>query len=191
MKLPPELAKYDGKVADGDDNALVKMRTLKAWAAAIVSKIPRSGGGFSIRRSSMGDVWTAGTGGGAIVATPWQIDATGHINPANVGSKMPTLGGEPLDTTANVLDLGQDGDYVWFQMNFTVGWVSSYLATWTLNSVSVGQGATVPTDDSDTKYLVFNRIAAGAPASASYFNRSISVRLVDGGISATRLEYNS
>lgn len=190
MKLPPELIKYDGKVADGDDNSLVKMRTLKAWAAAIVSKIPRSGGGFSIRRSSMGDVWTAGTGS-AVEDTPWKIDATGHINPGLVGIKMPTLGGEPLDTTANVLDLSQDGDYVWFQLNFTVGWVSSYLASAPLASVSIGQGATVPTADADTKYLVFNRISGGAPASPSYFNRSISVRLVDAGISATSLEYNS
>lgn len=190
MKLPPELVKYDGKVADCDDNALVKGRTLKAWAAAIVSKIPRSGGGFSIRRSSMGDVWSAAAGA-ANADTPWQIDGTGHINPAYVNSKMPTLGGEPLDTTANVLDLSQDGDYVWFQLNFTVGYVESYLASWTLNSVYVGQGSSVPTDDADTKYLVLNRISGGAPASPSYFNRSISIRLVDGGISATRLEYNS
>ena len=188
MKLPPELAKYDGKVADGDDNALVKMRTLKAWAAAIVSKIPRSGGGFSIRRSSIGDVWSS-TGGGSS-DTPWKIGSTGLINPAYVGSVMPTLGGEPLNATAHTLDLSQDGDWVYFKLEFTVTWVENYLASWTLDSVTVEQGSSVPSDDADTKYLVFNSISAGAPYGPSYFNQSINIRLLDYGVSATRLEYN-
>ncbi|MHB1079824.1 MAG: hypothetical protein ACYC67_10495 [Prosthecobacter sp.] len=190
MKLPQELVKYQGKIAEADDNALVKVRTLKAWLAAVVGMIPRSGSNIKIRRSPTGDVWSS-LGSGAVVETPWQIDATGHIYPAYVGPCMPTLGTEPLNTTAHVLDLTADGDYVYFKLNFTVGWVESFLASWSLDSVSVEQGSSLPADDADTKYLPFNTITAGAATGASYFNRSISIRLVDNGISATRLEYNS
>ena len=189
MKLPAELVKYDGKPPDGDDNALVKLGTLKAWIAAAIGMIPRSGGNIKIRRSQTGDVWTAAGGGGS-TDLPWMIDAAGHINPAYINFIMPTLGGEPLDTTANVLDLSQDGDYVWFQLNFTNYFVETYLASWTLDSVSIGQGSAVPTADADTKYIVLNTIAGGAAASPSYFTQSINVRLLDNGPSATSIEYN-
>ena len=103
---------------------------------------------------------------------------------------MPTLGGVGLDTTTNVLDLSQDGDLVYFKLNFTVTYVETYLASWVLNSVSVEQASAIPAEDPDTKYLWFNYISAGAPGGASFFNQSINVRLVDYGPSDTRLEYN-
>ncbi len=189
MKLPPELIKYDGQPADGPDDAIVKMGTLKRWIAASIGLIPRAGGGLKIRRSDTGDIWTV-ENTTATDNMPWHINAAGHINPAYVGDKMPTLGGEPLTTTANVLDLSHEGDYVYFKLNFTTTWVESYLASWTLNSVSVEQGASLPAEDADTKYLAFNYISGGAAIWGSFFNQSISVRLLDAGVDATMLDYN-
>lgn len=186
----PALAKYSSpgfKLGSSDDDgALVKLGTLKAALAWLQRKIPNAGAGFAARSTPDGEVWIQ-----TIEAKPFQISSLGKVHPGLVGGLMPTLGGTGLDTTTSLLDLSATNDYVWFQMNFTVGWVESYLASWTLNSVSVGQGSSVPADDADTKYLVFNRIGVGKPASASYFLRSFSVRLVDGGVSTTRLEYNS
>lgn len=190
-KPDPALSKYSNpgfKISNGDDDgALVKLGTLKAALAWISRKIPNAGAGFALRRTPDGDVWTQ-----TVEAKPFQVSSAGRVNPGLVGLVMPTLGGEPLNTTANVLDLSSDadGDLVYFQLNFTATWVESYLASWTLDSVSVEQGASIPADDAETKYLWFNSIAAGAPAGASFFNQSINVRLLDDGVSATRLEYN-
>ena len=188
-KPPPSLTRSGGSQPDDNapDDALVKMRTLRAFIARAISMIPTPAGGITVRRTLFGDVWTAAGGGSA--ASAWQIDSSGRINPAYVGFVMPTLGGEPLDSTANVLDLTADGDYVYFKLNFTVYWVETYLASWTLDSVSVEQGSSVPTEDADTKYLVLNAISGGA-VGPSYFSQSINVRLVDYGPSDTRLEYN-
>lgn len=186
----PALAKYSSlgfKLGNSDDDsALVKLGTLKSALAWIQRKIPNAGAGFAQRSTPDGDVWIQ-----TIAAKAFQVSSIGKVHPGLVGGKMPTLGGIGLDTTTSVLDLSASGDRVWFRMNFTVGWVETYLASWTLDSVVVEQGSSVPADDADTKHLVFNTIASGAPGSASYFDRSISVRLVDNGVSATRLEYNS
>lgn len=183
------LSKYSSpgfKLSNGDDDgALVKLGTLKAALAWVMRKIPNAGAGFALRSTPDGDIWTQ-----TVEAKAFQVSSRGKVHAGLVGLVMPTLGGEPLNTTANVLDLTADGDFVYFKLNFTVGWVESYLATWTLDSVQVEQGSSVPAEDADTKYLVFNGIVGGAPAGPSYFNQSVNVRLLDNGISATRLEYN-
>jgi hypothetical protein len=188
-RLDPALSKYSSpgfKLGNSDDDgALVKLGTLKAALAWIGRKIPSPGPGFALRRSPDGDIWTQ-----TVEAKPWQISSRGKVHPAYVGSVMPTLGGEALDTTSHILDLTQHGHYVYFKLNFTVTYVETYLASWTLDSVSIEQAASVPASDADTKYLAFNRIFNGAPAGPSYFNQSINVRLVDAGPSATALEYN-
>jgi hypothetical protein len=188
-RLDPALSKYSSpgfKLGNSDDDgALVKLGTLKAALAWIGRKIPNAGPGFALRRSPDGDIWTQ-----TVEAKPWQISSTGKVHPAYVGLKMPTLAGGALDTTSNVLDLTQHGNYVYFKLNFTVTYVETYLASWVLDSVSVEQDSSVPASDADTKYLAFNRILNGAPAGPSYFNQSINVRLVDAGASATALEYN-
>ena len=185
----PALAKYSSPGfklgSNDDDGALVKLGTLKAALAWVTRKIPNAGAGFALRRSPDGDVWTQ-----TIEAKPFQISSTGKVHAAYVGVRMPTLGGGALDTTSNVLDLTQHGDYVYFKLNFTVTYVETYLASWALDSVSVEQAASIPASDADTKYLAFNRILNGAPAGPSYFSQSINVRLVDAGPSATALEYN-
>lgn len=188
---PPFLQRYktkDGGLSpDMQDQALVKVRTLKAFAAWLISQIPVPGGGLSLRRSPDGDVWSQG----AVEDVPFKISPAGKVAPAMVGSVMPTIGGDPLNATTNVLDLSQDGDVVYFQLNFTVPYVESYLAAgWTLDSVSVEQAASLPSDTDDTKYLQFNSISGGAPYGPSYFTQSINVRLIDNGVSATLLEYN-
>lgn len=189
-KPPPSLIRHLGVKIDENspDEALVKVRTLKAWMARIISMIPSYGSGMQVRKSLFGDIWSAA--GSAPSQTPFGIDAAGKVYPGLVGLRMPTLGGSPLDTTTNVLDLSADGDLVYFKLNFTTYWVESYLASWTLDSVSVEQGSALPTEDADTKYLWFNYISGGAAGGPSFFNQSINVRLLDNGISATRLEYN-
>lgn len=187
MKLPQSLAKYGGqnrKLEDAEDTALVKMGTLRSMIARALHLIPIPGGGMAVRRSADGDVWTLTES-----AKPFQISNTGVVHPGLVGGLMPTLGGDPLDATTNKIDLTSD-DKVWFQLNFSVTYVESYLGSYTLDSVSVEQGAAVPSDDADTKHLQFNTITGGRPA-ASFFATSIAIALCDDGISATRLEYNA
>lgn len=188
-KPDPALSKYSAsgfKLGNSDDDgALVKLGTLKAAIAWIMRKIPNAGAGFALRSTPDGDVWTQ-----TVEAKPFQVSSRGRVNPGLVGAVMPTLGGVALDTTTNVLDLSQDGDLVYFKLNFTVTYVETYLASWVLNSVSVEQASALPAEDADTKYLWFNYILAGAPGGASFFNQSINIRLVDAGPNATTLEYN-
>lgn len=189
-KTPKNLEKY--KKADGglgpeaEDNNLVKLRTLKTFGAFLIGLIPNAGGGIALRRSPDGDVWTQ-----TAEAKAFQINSQGKVWPGMVGGVMPTIDGDPLNATDKVLDLTQDGDFVYFKLNFTPVWVEDYLASgWTLDSVSVEQNASLPSEDADTKYIQFNSISNGAPYGPSYFNQSINIRLLDNGTLATRLEYN-
>lgn len=185
----PALSKYAStgfKLGNSDDDgALVKLGTLKAAMAWMQRKIPSAGNGFAVRNTPDGDTWIQ-----TIEAKPFQVSSRGRVNPGLVGALMPTLGGEPLNTTAHVLDLTRDGDLVYFKLSFTPTYVETYLASWTLDTVTVEQASTIPAETDSIKYLWFNYISAGAPGGASFFNQSINVRLVDYGPSDTRLEYN-
>jgi len=184
MRLPRELSKFDGKaVPEASDQALVKLSTLKAMMAFIIRLIPIPGGGLAVRRSLDGDVWAL-----TAEAQPFQISSKGKVHPGLINGIMPTLGGDDLDATTNVIDLTQDGDKVWFKLQFSLTWVESYLGSWALTSVTVEQGSAVPADDADTKYLHFNTITKGAPA-ASFFLGSFSVVLYDNGVDDTLLVY--
>lgn len=72
MKPPPDLAAYAKDPPEADDGALVKVRTLKQWAARIIRLIPRPSRGLSVRRSLDGDVWlTSDLGGGGSCEYSW------------------------------------------------------------------------------------------------------------------------
>jgi len=117
---------------------------------------------------------------------PFNIVA-GKVYPALVGGKMPTLGGQPLNTTSNVL--ATTGDFeVYFTLTFTVSYTETYLASWTLNTVTVNTGSSVPSDTDTVKYLHFNTVTGGVPVN-SFFNSSIGILLGDAGANATRLIY--
>lgn len=187
--IPQSLSKYAGTNArldtDVEDNALVKMGTLKAWMARVIRLIPNAGAGMALRRSPEGDIWNQ-----TVEAKAFQVSSFGKVHPGLVGSIMPTLGGEPLDTTTNVLDLtAHSGNFiVWFTLNFTPTYLNTFLSSYTLDSVTVDTGTALPSDTDAIKHLQFNTITGQFPT-ASYFSASIPVQLKDNGASATMLTY--
>lgn len=127
----------------------------------------------------------------AVTPTPFMIHDDGKIEPGNVGSQMPTLDGDPLDTTTNVIDMTDDsGNFlVWFKISFTPTYYNGYLSKYTLDSVEVETGTTLPTDTDSIKYLEFNSVTNGVP-SASYWSSSLSITLTDNGANNTALVWN-
>ena len=123
--------------------------------------------------------------------TPFYIHTSGKIEPGNVGSQMPTLDGDPLDTTTNVIDMTEDSGtfLVWFKISFTPTYYNSYLSSYTLDSVEIETGTTLPTDTDKIKYLEFNSVTTGVP-SASYWSSSLSITLIDNGANNTALVWN-
>lgn len=123
--------------------------------------------------------------------TPFYIHTSGKIEPGNVGSQMPTLDGDPLDTTTNVIDMTTDSGtfLVWFKISFTPTYYNGYLSSYTLDSVEIEIGSTVPTNTDSEKYIVFNSVTDGVP-SASYYSSSLSVTLIDNGANNTDLVWN-
>lgn len=141
------------------------------------------------KRSQGGDALTfeVPSGGVASASTPWSITRTGKILPGLIGGRTPTLAGQPLNTTSNVLTLS--GTYVvWFKLTFTVTYTETYLSAWSLTSVIVETGSSVPSDTASVKHLPFNNVTAGVPGSA-YFDRAIVIALGDAGPNATELFY--
>lgn len=132
-----------------------------------------------------------GRGGSYLTGYPFKIDAKGKVYPGNVGLVMPEIDGDPLDATTNVIDLMEYGGNfkVWFALSFEVVFLSDFLSSYTLESVDVQTGTTVPSDSYSTKYLQFNTITAGKPA-PSFVNRSFDVSLCDNGANATLLHYS-
>lgn len=119
--------------------------------------------------------------------TPFSI-LNGAVLPGLVGGVMPTLNGEPLDNTTEVLPA--TGDYlVFFTLNFTVTYTETYLSFYTLDTVTVNTAATIPADTDDTKHLQFNSVTNGVPV-ASYFDTSITITLYDDGPNSTAFFYS-
>jgi len=191
MKLPQSLIKYGGSQAklgtDAEDTDLTKMGTLRRWIARAILMIPMPGAGIAVRPTPDGDVWTLG-----VQPSPFQISSRGKVHPALVGNLMPTLDGEPLDTTSLAINLtDHDGTFiVWFQIDFTPTYYKDRLTNYSLDSVSVETGTDLPADTDSTKHLQFNSITNGQPA-ASFFSSSIPVQLKDGGANATILIYSN
>lgn len=163
-----------------DDNALVKMKTLRVALAGVMAAMPRPGPGLGKRIGKDGEVW-----GVAPNDHPFRVASNGAISPGLVGGLMPTLDGDPLDDTSNLLDLTIDGP-VWFKLSFTIAFTETYLSSWTLDTVEVEQGAALPADTDDEKYVQFNIIGNGQPV-ASFFTASLSLVLADDGPNATAL----
>lgn len=131
--------------------------------------------------------------GAAVTPPPFTISSTGKIAPGFVGSQMPTLGGEPLNTTTNVIDMTADGGtfLVWFKLTFTpvFSGSQSILSSYSYDSAEVETGTTKPADTADEKYLEFCAVTDGKP-SAPYFSISLSVDLADNGSNDTTLLWN-
>lgn len=180
MKPPTNLGGYEPSLPQGEDGALVKMRTLKRLLAYIYRLIPEASGGVTVRRGSHGDIWYVDHQ----TMTPFSI-INGKIMPGTVGGLMPTLDGEPLDTTSNRLSSSATGP-VWFQLTFSTTFTEGYLSEWGLISVSVHTGSYVPSDSTSIKYLQFSYLTSGA-AAPSFYSSAISVILADSGPGATLL----
>lgn len=100
---------------------------------------------------------------------------------------MPTINGDPLDDTTETVPTS--GDFVvYFTLNFSVAYTETYLSSYTLTSVTVNTGASVPSDTDDTKYLHFNTVTGGQPV-ASFYDTSIPVTLYDDGPNSTSVTY--
>lgn len=191
MKLPKALEKFGaaaGKLdASADVQSLVKVKTLMAWIAYVISVIPRSGAGIAVRRTPDGDVWTA-----TAEARPLQVSSTGKVQPGLVGGRMPTLSGGALDVTSNVIDLTDFGGNfkVYFKLTFSVTYLSGFLSSYSLTSVSVEHAASIPSNTDSIKYLQLATVTGGA-VSVSFFSTSIAVALYDNGAFNTTMQYAS
>jgi len=77
MKPAASLTRSAGAQPDDDapDEALVKMRTLRAFIARVMSKIPTPAGGIKVRRSLFGDVWQVD---GSSASHPFKVTAAGE-----------------------------------------------------------------------------------------------------------------
>lgn len=123
--------------------------------------------------------------------TPFTVTGKGKVLPGLVGGVMPTLSGVALDDAAvGVIDLTSfSGNFkVYFKMTFSVTYLSTFLSAYTLSSVTVEKGTSIPSNTDSIKYLQFNTITSGKPRS-SFFSTSISVSLYDNGANATGLHY--
>ena len=122
---------------------------------------------------------------------PFSISDTGKVYPGLVGTVMPTLSGERLDTTSNVLDLTASGGnfYVYFKLTYTVVYSDEYLSYRILTSVEVitdtGEPSNSDTSTTALKYLQFNTVVSGVPYSSYY--TSVPAYLADNGANATQL----
>lgn len=127
-------------------------------------------------------------------SNPFDIGIIGKVVPGLVGSKMPTLDGEPLDTTEHKIDLTlYSGNFVvWFTCTWSTTYLNNYLSSATLTSVTVDYGTSMPADTDTstvaTKHLQFNTVTDGVP-STSFFSTSIPVQLKDNGLNASIMTY--
>jgi hypothetical protein len=191
LKLPPMPKTY-------------KLRFL--WVAAAMRRLAAmSGIKLSIDGAESASVgadgslmFKVGAGGGAREYKPFQIHSDGKIEPGYVGSSMPFLDGEELDTTTNKLDLtAYGGDFrVYFKLNYTLAYTGGYLTSRNLDGTSTPVTVETyaigsPPTDSGTsttaiKYIHLNTITGGRPGTSNY-STSIPVYLADNGLNATTL----
>jgi len=124
--------------------------------------------------------------GGATAENPFSISPSGVITPGTVNGIFPTLGGETIDDTDNVVDM--DDAVVWLQITWSVTWSDStpqYLASATLSAVSVLSGASLPADSATVKHFQLATIASGVATMTVQNN--ITAFLLDNGPDATAL----
>jgi hypothetical protein len=109
MTPPAELAKHLGGLkADPPDEAIVKMKTLKAYLAQICLLIPSAGRGVGIRRTLNGDQWAVNSS----ATKGLEVNADGTILAASIGGAMPTIGGTAIDAGYTPLTIGSGTKYV-------------------------------------------------------------------------------
>jgi hypothetical protein len=124
--------------------------------------------------------------GGAAAENPFSISPSGVITPGTVNSLFPTLEGESIADTENVVDM--EDAVVWLEMTWSVTWSSSspqYLASATLSTITVQSGASLPADSATVKRFQLATIASGI-ATMSVQN-NITAVLIDNGPDATAL----
>jgi len=93
-----------------DDNALVKMRTLRAMLSDLARMIPRPGPGLGLRVGKDGPVWGVNAASLAAAAlTNLSVSADGTITSGLIGGVMPTIGGTPLSGSYTPLSLTGSG----------------------------------------------------------------------------------
>lgn len=149
-------------------------------------------GATSLRMGEDGSLMFKVSPGAAVTPTPFMIHDDGKIEPGIVGGVMPTLDGEPLDTTTNVLDLtSDDGNFfVCFKLVYPVTYLEGYLTHNDYPAVTVETYTSDPTPEdtssTSTQYIQFNTVTAGKPA-PSYYSTSIPCFLADNGLNKTQL----
>jgi hypothetical protein len=124
--------------------------------------------------------------GGSSAENPFSISPSGVITPGTVNGIFPTLGGETIDDTDNVVDM--DDAVVWLQITWSVTWSDStpeYLASATISAVSVLSGASLPADSATVKRFQLATIASGVATMTVQNN--ITAFLLDNGPDATAL----
>lgn len=162
MRVPQSLAGYLGKydVAKAPDEALVKVRSLKAAMAQILSLLPTPGGGVAVRRTLTGDVW------GLILpaAHNWQPMAVSNttltLSPGKVNGVYPTItpsGGSAtsVNTTPRpALTVDATAlNYVYLKVPVTKVISSGFVESATQGSPVIEAATTEPTSTQSNRYF--------------------------------------
>jgi hypothetical protein len=160
MRPPQSLARYAGAdtKASADDAALVKMGTLKAWAAKIIQLIPSASRGITARRGLDGDVWTVGE------------SAYGRWNPSFISSTEISV--EVGSISDGVTTYTPDGssvtvdasalNYVYLECDLTRSLVDGYVAGGTIDDVVIAAYTTAKTTTNSKGYVLLFTWQAGA-----------------------------
>lgn len=204
-KPPPSLAAASSSARDlsallADDNALVKVKTLKAALAGLLKLIPDPGAGITIRHGSNGPVWTAAGGaasGTAGASSNWEpifVDAT-HIliSPGSFNLTVPfidTGGGTMVALNATtppqltvdasalqIIYLVVDTNLQTNADNFVTGFT---LKSPTSSNLTIEAHSTVQASTNTKRFFELCRWQAGALVNRTRYN-NISARAEDNG----------
>lgn len=174
----------------------VKAEHIRTLSRALRHRTPRPSA--TVKVVEMGDngycleVIPGGTAIPPPVYGVWAIRTDRSVVPGLVGGKMPRINGTAINANPRptLTITGSGTEYLYFRLNFTITLTNGYLSAYTLDTVDIIVQTTAPTDDNDTKHLLFNTLTDGVPTT-SYFDTSIPITLWDNGYDSTLLRYGN
>ena len=168
MKPPQSLTKYlDAARTDAPDEALVKMRTLKAFMAQLFTHIPTPGPGIGVRRSLNGGVWAAEGGGSGETPLRWTPTAlTSTTLSVDVGTISDGLTTHTPDGSSVTVDASAL-NYVYLECDLTPDTVDGYVTGGTIDDVAIAAYTSTKTTTNSKGYVLLFTWQDGALVSRS------------------------
>ena len=177
MKPPHQLRPYVGKDfrLDADDDALVKMKTLKALFAKIVTILPTPGKNIGVHATSDGPVWGAFSSFGC-----WQpsaLDST-HIKltPGSITDGTTTFTPDVSSVTIS------DGylNYIYLACSIVPDYVDDIVVGGVITSAEIVARTSPETSTNDTGYVLLCKWENGQPPEVFAF-WSLAAELLNSG----------